>query len=173
MGLRRLEELYARASAHPDDQAFLKQVLSDLAIRVVASEGDLSQIPRTGPALVVANHPFGAIEGTVAASLLKSVRGDVKIMANYHLSRIPELRDLFFLVDPYAREGSARENMGPLRQCRAVAEGGRVAGGVPSGRRGALGLEQRAREGIGMEPDGGEDRPSCRLIPCSRIISAH
>ena len=45
------------------------------------------RIPTKDPAIVVANHPFGAIEGIILADILRSRRPDVKIMAN-HLSKL-------------------------------------------------------------------------------------
>ena len=58
-------------------------------------------IPVKGPVVLVANHPFGGIEGLMLISLLQSVRPDAKVMANYLLERIPELREAFFFVDPF------------------------------------------------------------------------
>jgi hypothetical protein len=45
--------------------------------------GDLAKIPVQGPLVVVANHPFGAIEGIIAGSLLLNIRTDVRILGNY------------------------------------------------------------------------------------------
>ena len=44
------------------------------------------------------------------ARALKQVRPDVKLFANFLLHRIPELRELFLFVDPFAGKGSARAN---------------------------------------------------------------
>jgi putative hemolysin len=40
-------------------------------------------IPRQGPVIAVANHPFGLIEGAILTALLPSVRPDAKILANH------------------------------------------------------------------------------------------
>ncbi len=61
---------------------------------------DLARIPAQGPVVVVANHPFGGVEGVILPALLGTVRQDVKILANYMLRPVTELRDLFIYVDP-------------------------------------------------------------------------
>jgi putative hemolysin len=82
---------------------------------------------------VVANHPFGGIEGLAIAQALTRVRPDVKLFANYLLSRIPELRDVFLFVDPFARSGSAAANAKALRGALAWLAGGGVLAVFPAG----------------------------------------
>jgi putative hemolysin len=53
-------------------------------------------IPSEGPLVVVANHPFGGLEGLILGSLLLGARPDTKLMANYLLARIPQLRAIVF-----------------------------------------------------------------------------
>jgi putative hemolysin len=51
--------------------------------------------------VVVANHPHGALDGLVLASLIRRIRPDVRLLANRLLARIPELRECCFFVDPF------------------------------------------------------------------------
>jgi putative hemolysin len=44
--------------------------------------GALDAIPRTGPLLVVANHPYGILDGLMMGHILSHVRGDFRILAN-------------------------------------------------------------------------------------------
>jgi putative hemolysin len=82
-------------------------------------------IPPNGPAVVVANHPFGGLEGVLLASILCSVRPDVRILANYFLGRIPELRPLLFMVDPFGNKSSVNKNRMALKKAiRWVKDGG-------------------------------------------------
>jgi putative hemolysin len=89
--------------------------LDTLNIRYQASGFDLSAIPQEGPLVVVANHPFGCVEGVILAHALKQVRPDVKIMVNYLLGRVSELSELFITVDPFGSPKSARKNLGPMK----------------------------------------------------------
>ena len=64
----------------------------------VASD-DLGHIPPSGPIVVVANHPLGAIDGLLLISLLSRVRSDIKLLGNSLLRYIPALRPYLFAVD--------------------------------------------------------------------------
>ena len=57
--------------------------------------GDLHRVPRRGPVVAVANHPFGMVEGVILGSLLLRVRPDVKFLANSMLSNVPAWRIRF------------------------------------------------------------------------------
>ncbi len=100
-------------------------------------------MPRDGAVVVVANHPFGALDGIILASVLAGVRPDVKVMANYLLGRIPDLRDLFLFVDPFGGGGAAAANAAPMRQSlRWLKDGGMLAA-FPAGEVAHLSLRDR------------------------------
>ena len=115
LGLRQCTAIYEQVKSQCDSHLFMREVLRRLDVRPVVKTEDLENIPKKGPAVVVGNHPFGGIEGIIMADTLLSCRPDVKIMANSLLNRIPQLRDLTIPVDPFSRSGSARVNIGPMR----------------------------------------------------------
>ena len=111
VALKAMEQVYASARDEEDTVRFIEAVFSFLETRVDVSERDVARIPKQGPAIAVANHPFGGIEGLALIWLLRRVRPDVKVMANFLLGRIPQLRDSFILVDPFGRPESSRANI--------------------------------------------------------------
>ncbi len=128
LSLRELERIYLRCRPGSPPDQFLDNVLQEMAVSSLNTPADFASIPQQGPAIVVANHPFGGLEGIVLAHHLLRRRPDVKIMANYLLGRIPELRDLFILVDPFNEARSVGNNVGPLREAiRWVEQGGLLA----------------------------------------------
>lgn len=137
VGLDGVNEFYHqvrhRTGASPVRHLFLQNVLRQLHTRLNVSPDDLANIPATGPLVVVANHPFGGIEGILLASLLVSIRPDVKVMANYLLHRVPELRDLFIFVDPFGGPQAARNNVRGLRESLNWLEQGGVLAIFPAG----------------------------------------
>lgn len=44
--------------------------------------GSLDNIPKTGPVIVTANHPYGILDGMMMGHILSQTRGDFKILAN-------------------------------------------------------------------------------------------
>ncbi|MFQ3591198.1 MAG: glycerol acyltransferase, partial [Chloracidobacterium sp.] len=130
-----LNELYTEAitATSGDTHALFEAVLEALNVRYHVLESDLARVPMTGPVVVVANHPFGGIEGIILTSMLRSIRPDAKVMANYLLGCIPEAHDYFILVDPFERTASQKANIRPLRAAlRLLARGGAV-GIFPAG----------------------------------------
>ncbi|MEW5913288.1 MAG: lysophospholipid acyltransferase family protein, partial [Thermodesulfobacteriota bacterium] len=131
--LARLEGVYQRVRGGGGQLAFLDRVLAELGVSYRVPPLELERIPSQGPLMVVANHPYGALEGIVLARLLLGLRPDVKIMANYLLERIPELRDLFILVDPFDAARSLENNLRPLREAIRWLEGGGLLAVFPAG----------------------------------------
>jgi putative hemolysin len=128
-----LNALYYRTLHLQDSRAFHEKLLEALGVHYEVSPGDLARIPPDGPVVVTANHPFGAIEGIILATILRSVRPDVKVMANFLLGTIPELRDLFILVDPFARQSSTYANMRALRETLTWLKHGGMLAVFPAG----------------------------------------
>ncbi|MDR0234243.1 MAG: lysophospholipid acyltransferase family protein [Zoogloeaceae bacterium] len=142
--LNKLENHYWDWKEEHHDGNFCQSALKTMGITYQASGSELSKIPKEGAIVAVANHPFGGIEGLVLGAFLSSVRPDVKIMANYMLGRIPEMRDMLIMVDPFGNADSAKKNVRPLAQCMKWlrTEKG-VLGVFPSGEVSSIDLKRR------------------------------
>ncbi|MBM3786679.1 MAG: lysophospholipid acyltransferase family protein [Acidobacteria bacterium] len=93
--------------------------------------GSLDAIPAAGPLVVVANHPFGIIEGPILGALLDTVRNDVLFITNSLLAELPELRPRIIAVDPF---GSAEaRNTGPVRRAITHLQNGGALVVFPAG----------------------------------------
>ena len=44
--------------------------------------GTLANIPKTGPLILIANHPYGILDGLMMGHILSEKRGDFRILAN-------------------------------------------------------------------------------------------
>jgi putative hemolysin len=128
-----LNALYDQTLHLQDSRGFPEKLLEALRIHYEVSPADLARIPPEGAVVVTSNHPFGAIEGIILATVLRSARPDVKLMANFLLGSIPELRDLFILVDPFARPTSTYANLRPLRETLSWLKGGGMLVVFPAG----------------------------------------
>lgn len=134
LSLDAVNETYRRV--HDDeigDRDFMERSLDDLGVKYDISSEDFDRIPKEGPLVIVANHPFGGIEGIILGAILDRCRPDTKILGNYLLHCIPELRSRTFAVDPFSRSRS-RSRSGLKQAARCLRDGGALitfpAGGV-------------------------------------------
>lgn len=138
-----LNSMYSRIGGR-DSDSFLEDVLGLLGVSVDVPEADLANIPAEGPAIVVANHPFGAIEGVVLLHALRRVRPDVKVMANSLLNMVPEMRRHLIAVDPFGSREAVKKNIIPLKEAIRWARNGGLLAVFPAGEVSSFQLRKRA-----------------------------
>ena len=137
LGLRKLDQMYNRIQqagapfASPDE--FLKVALQQMNISYDLAVGSLDRIPKTGPLVVVANHPFGGIEACILLRILTSIRQDIRFMANFLLGKLQETKDFCIFVDPFGGDRASRRNLQPLRESIDWVQQGGVLCVFPSG----------------------------------------
>lgn len=96
-GRRKLEKIYKNFSKNNlDPRFFWSGILDSMNIRVIEKSKYYSAIPSDGPLLMIANHPFGIVDGLIMCSLASKVRADFKIITHETLKLLPEL-DEFIL----------------------------------------------------------------------------
>ena len=129
VGLTPIGRAYARAAAGDPAIDFSARALAVLGIDVVVPPDALADIPRTGPVIVVANHPSGALDGLALLTLIRRVRTDVRLLANRWLSCVPELRECVVPLDVFGPSTRAvRRNGTALRSAiQWLAHGGCLA----------------------------------------------
>ncbi|HCD22965.1 MAG TPA: glycerol acyltransferase [Flavobacteriaceae bacterium] len=121
------------AHKHLDGPAFMQAVMDYFEIDVRWPEQELKRFPKTGPFVVVSNHPLGGIDGILLLLLVGSQRPDFKVMANFLLSRITPLAPYIFPVNPFEDHKEASSSLQGFKQALAhLAEGG-VLGIFPAG----------------------------------------
>ena len=132
-GLSRLNRKYQNIPERTPGFKFTGQTLEALNIGFEFDTDDLNNIPAEGPLVVVGNHPFGMIEGVLIAHLLGEVRPDLKIMGNFILARIPEMRPLLITVDPYGTKSSLTSNLRPMKDSLEWLNSGGALAVFPAG----------------------------------------
>ena len=108
------------------------RLLHSLSVKYVAAEADWDHVPRTGPTVVVANHPFGILEGAVLAVALRRLRPDVRILTNRMVGRIPELAGLAISIDPMTGHDPTSNQRG-MREAMSHLAGGGLLVVFPAG----------------------------------------
>lgn len=144
-----INHTYQAAHRLPASDGFIERLLQSLQVRCDVRDVDLSRIPPSGPLIVVANHPFGGVDGLSLLAVLRKIRPDVRLLANHLLAAIPELREVCLFVDPFqARpQSSSPRNSGAVRAAVKWVQDGGVLGIFPAGEVSHLSLrEQRVKD---------------------------
>ncbi len=128
----KVRDLYRRVQQSPESFR-LENLLAEMRVRAQVGEADQARIPATGPVVVVANHPYGMLDGAILTVLLTRARPDVKVLSNFLLADVPELQKHCIFVDPFQTDRSAESNRRALRQALAWLQQGGMLAMFPSG----------------------------------------
>jgi len=116
----KVRKLYRRVQQSSEGFG-LEKLLAEMRVELRVDAADTARIPASGPVVVVANHPFGMLDGAVLAVLLTRVRPDVKVMTNYLLRDVPELARHCIFVDPFLADRAVHAHSVEVNR-RAVRE---------------------------------------------------
>jgi putative hemolysin len=128
----KVRNLYRRVQRSPEGFR-LDNLLSEMRIDFRVDSADQSRIPATGPVVVVANHPYGVLDGVLLTVLLTRVRPDVKVLTNVLLADVPELQHHCIFVDPFDTDRSVESNRKAMREAVAWLQRGGMLAIFPSG----------------------------------------
>ncbi|WP_340115965.1 lysophospholipid acyltransferase family protein [Pelagibius sp. 7325] len=112
---------------------FFAEAVERLSLGLSIERRALARIPCEGPLVVVANHPFGVVDGIVLGYLLSRVRPDFRIVVNSVLYRLPELQPFLLPVDFAETREAQAVNLETRRQARADLAAGRAIAIFPGG----------------------------------------
>lgn len=132
MGFRKINRLYS-PSADLKNKEFTVDMLRIYNTTYDVSENELGSIPKEGPFMLVCNHPFGAIEGIILYDAISNLRPDFKIMANFILGFIPNLKDVFFSVNPFENNPEFGGSTNGIKQSLTQLKEGHGLGVFPAG----------------------------------------
>ncbi|HEX7507347.1 MAG TPA: GNAT family N-acyltransferase [Polyangia bacterium] len=115
------------------DRSYFATALRGLGVDYDLVPEDVAKIPVNGPLVIVANHPFGGIDGLILGDILTQVRPDFRLMANQLLHGIPELRPWILPVDAFGGPNSQAHNVSRLRLAIKWLKQGGALGIFPAG----------------------------------------
>ena len=132
MGLGEINRLFDGAADY-QGREFADHLLENMHITIEVPPEQLENIPKEGGFVVVSNHPFGGIEGVMLLSAIAKVRPDFKIMANFILSHIPNLKECFFAVNPFEKNPEWKSSVGGIKGAIQHLAAGYSLGVFPAG----------------------------------------
>ena len=111
-GQPRLKSLYdERFSRRLPGESFWDLAIRLLDLHVATNEEALARVPKAGPLVFVANHPFGVLDGVVLSHLVNRVRGDFRILTNAVLNRADEVKEFLLPVDFTETDAALQTNL--------------------------------------------------------------
>lgn len=124
-GLERLERMYRELPTGLAPKEFADAALRALEVTYVIDDQEWHHLPRSGPLVIAANHPYGGIDGLAAISALLRVRSDLRVVATTVLAALEPLRSILFPVDNFGRREALATNVVMVRAAiRHVHAGG-------------------------------------------------
>lgn len=95
-----LKRLYDDHRAHPvQGESFWAAALQRLEVTLNYNEDALAHVPRSGPLVIVANHPFGVLDGLIISYLTSKVRNDFYVLTNAVLYQADEIKQHLLPID--------------------------------------------------------------------------
>ncbi len=127
-GQPKLKRMYLENQANPrPGESFWDAAIRHLKLNVSYNKGGIDLIPETGPLVVVANHPFGVLDGIVISYIISKVRDDFRILTNSVLYRAPEIRPFLLPIDFGEDKTALKTNLKTRADARShLADGGAV-----------------------------------------------
>ena len=131
-----LKWLYEENRAHPvPGESFWSAAIRKLELKLVYNEDALNAWPKTGPLVIVANHPFGVLDGLIVCEIVSRVREDFRVLTNAVLLRAEEVKEFLLPVDFAETEEALKTNLRTRAEAKAhLMKGGCLvvfpAGGV-------------------------------------------
>ncbi len=99
----KLNKIYGQIASKQGIE-FIDEVIRVLELKVEFDENELKRVPPSGAAIVVANHPFGGLDGLLLIKYLSLVRPDVKVIANFLLQKIEPVSSFFLSDKPFEKQ---------------------------------------------------------------------
>ena len=96
--------------------------------------GALGNIPAKGPLIVVANHPYGILDGLMMGRILSHCRGgDFRVLANRVFGRAPDLEKVILPVSFDDTKAAAKTNLQTRKDALGYLAQGGAIGVFPGG----------------------------------------
>ncbi|MEO1327581.1 MAG: lysophospholipid acyltransferase family protein [Pseudomonadota bacterium] len=116
MGRRRVERIYHDLKRDFSPLHFFGEALRHGDVDIAWSGTPIDRVPSTGPLVIIANHPFGVIDGLVLCDLAMRLRGDFRVLINSLLCRDQDLDPYFLPIDFSGTREAAKTNVSSRRE---------------------------------------------------------
>ena len=114
LGLIRRAQGYEREVARGRDFWAVMAERYGLTLDVVG--GELANIPQDGPLILIANHPYGILDGLMMGHILSHTRGDFRIIANRVFRKAEDINRIILPISFDETREAVQLNLDTRRQ---------------------------------------------------------
>lgn len=160
-GSRGLQEVYENLPDLPSHLLWAA-ALESLDIRIRIGGEGIGAVPREGPLVMLANHPFGIVDGLALCAIAAQVRPDFKVLTHSILCHDDRVRDNLLPVDFSETPEAQRTNIETRRLANETLAAGGTIVMFPAG------AVSTAPGGLGRAVDGQWKTFVAKLVRSSR-----
>ena len=129
--------LIKRAAGYQDEVAkgrdFWEVMIDRYGLGLDVVGGSLGNIPKTGPLIVIANHPYGILDGLILGHILSVTRGDFRILAHKVFRKAQELDKVILPVNFDETKAAIAQNLETRKTSLGYLAQGGCIGVFPGG----------------------------------------
>lgn len=101
----------------------LDAITKEIQVTVDVDQKSLSNIPASGPTIIICNHPTGIVDGIVMLHTITRIRKDVKVLGNFLLTKVEPMKPYLIAVNPFEERNGG--NLAGLKLgLKHISEGG-------------------------------------------------
>ncbi|SDN88463.1 Putative hemolysin [Lutimaribacter pacificus] len=129
--------LIRRAAGYEHEVAagrdFWQVMVDRYGLSLEVAGGSLSNIPANGPLILIANHPYGILDGLMMGHILSTVRGDFRILAHKVFRKAEDLDRIILPVNFDETRAAVQENLATRKEALRYLSNGGAIGIFPGG----------------------------------------
>ena len=112
---------------------FFEVMVARYGLSLDIRRGNLGAIPAEGPLIVIANHPYGILDGLMMGHLLQQARGDFRILANSVFRKAREVERIVLPISFEDNRAAQEQNILTRKIALDYLREGGVIGIFPGG----------------------------------------
>lgn len=129
--------LIRRAAGYENDvargQNFWDVIVQRYGLSLDVVGGALTNIPANGPLVLIANHPYGILDGLMMGHVLHIMRGDFRILANSVFRRAEDLNKIVLPISFDETKDAVKQNLQTRSDALSYLGKGGAIGVFPGG----------------------------------------